>query len=89
MIFLIEYDRSEGRLVTIREFDERQRREAEDTRLKIEVDDNGKHGDREVVLLEAENEDALRLTHRRYFEDLRQLLEQKRDCGQICAQSTT
>jgi hypothetical protein len=89
MIFLIEYDRSEGRLVTIREFDGRQRREAEDTRLKIEVDDNGKHVDREIVLLEAENEDALRLTHRRYFEDLRQLLEQKRDSPQIGTQSTT
>lgn len=84
MIFLIEYDRSEGRLVTIREFDERQRREAEDARLKIEVEDNGKHVDREVVLLEAENEEAVRLTHRRYFEDLRQLLEQKGDCRQTC-----
>jgi len=44
-------------------------------RLQIEVDDNGKELDREVVLLEAESEDALRITHRRYFEDLRQMLE--------------
>jgi hypothetical protein len=79
MIFLIEYDRSEGRIVTFRKFDERQRREAEDLRLEIEVNDNGKHADREVVLLEAENEEALRLTHGRYFEDLRQLLENRRD----------
>jgi hypothetical protein len=60
--------------VAIREFEGQQRREAEDSRLKIEIEDNGKHLDREVVLLEAESEDALRLTHRRYFEDLRQLL---------------
>ena len=77
MIFLIEYDRSEGRIVTFRNFDNLQRREAEDARLQIEVDDNGKELDREVVLLEAESEDALRLTHRRYFEDLRQILEVK------------
>ena len=75
MIFLIEYNRSEGRIVTLREFDDRQRREAENARLELEVDDNGKELDREVVLLEAESEDALRLTHRRYFEDLRQMLE--------------
>jgi hypothetical protein len=77
MIFLIEYDRSEGQIVTFRNFDNLQRREAEDARLQIEVDDNGKELDREVVLLEAESEDALRLTHRRYFEDLRQMLEVK------------
>jgi hypothetical protein len=75
MIFLIEYNRSEGRIVTFRNFDNSQRREAEDSRLELEVDDNGKELDREVVLLEAESEDALRVTHRRYFEDLRQMLE--------------
>jgi hypothetical protein len=75
MIFLIEYNRSEGRIVTFREFDDRQRREAEDSRLQIEVADDNKEADCEVVLLEAESKDALRLTHRRYFEDLRQMLE--------------
>ena len=75
MIFLIEYDRTEGHIVTFRNFDDSQRRQAEDARLEIEVDDNGKEADREVVLLEAESEDALRLTHRRYFEDLRQMLQ--------------
>ncbi len=73
MIFLIEYNRSEGRIVAFREFDDRQRREAEDARLQIEVKGNGKEVDCEVVLLEAKNEDALRVTHRRYFEDLRQI----------------
>ena len=74
-IFLIEYDRGEGRIVTLRTFDEQQRKEAEDLRLDIEVRDNGKEIDREVVLLEAADEDALRITHRRCFEDLRQMLE--------------
>ena len=79
MIFLIEYKRSEGRIVTFRDFDGSQRREAEDSRLGIELDLNRKGIDHEVVLLEAASKDALRLTHRRYFEDLRQILED--NCG--------
>jgi hypothetical protein len=74
MIFLIEYNRSEGRIVTFRDFADSQRREAEDLRLGIELDLNHKGVDHEVVLLEAENEDALRRTHQRYFKDLRQIL---------------
>lgn len=79
MIFLIEYNRSEGSIVTFRDFDGSQRREAEDSRLGIELDLNRKGIDHEVVLLEAASEDALRLTHRRYFKDLRQILEDNRD----------
>ena len=79
MIFLIEYNRSEGSIVTFRSFDDSQRREAENLRLEIELDLNRKEVGYEVVLLEAESEDALRLTHRRYFENLHQILSTKRD----------
>jgi hypothetical protein len=79
VIFLIEYNRSEGSIVTFRTFDDSQRREAENARLDIELALNRNGVGYEVVLLEAENEDALRRTHRRYFEDLRQILSQKRD----------
>lgn len=75
MIFLIEYKRSEGRIVAFRTFDDSERWKAEDSRIEIELDDNRKGVDHEVVLLEAASEDALRRTHRRYFEDLRQILE--------------
>jgi len=75
MIFLIEYDRREGQIVTFRDFDDSQRREAEDSRLGIELDLNRQGIDHEVVLLDAASEEALRRTHRRYFEDLRQILE--------------
>jgi hypothetical protein len=40
----------------------------------MELDLNSRGVEREVVLLEAENEAALRRTHRRYFEDLAQLV---------------
>jgi len=75
MIFLIEYNRSEGRVLTFRNFDESQRQDAEDLRLNIELALNRKGVDHEVVLLEAESEDALRRTHQRYFADLTQLLK--------------
>ena len=74
MIFLIEYDRKEGRIVTFRDFDDSQRRKAEDSRLGVELELNRNGIDHEVVLLDAASEDALRVTHRRYFEDLRQIL---------------
>ena len=75
MIFLIEYNRSEGSIVSFRDFDDSQRREAEDSRLGIELDLNRKGIDHEVVLLEAASKDALHRTHQRYFADLTQILK--------------
>ena len=73
MLFLIEYDRSGGRLVTFRVFDDSERHKAEDTRLELELDLNRLGTEREVVLLEAGSQEALRRTHRRYFQDLAEL----------------
>ena len=69
MIFLIEYNRAEGRIVTFKPFDDADRVKAEKLRLDIELDLSRKSIDNEVVLLEAASEEALRRTHRRYFED--------------------
>jgi hypothetical protein len=77
MIFLIEYNQGEGRIVTIRNFDDSQLREAEDSRLEIELALNRNGINHEVVLMDAACEVDLRRTHRRYFEDLRQILEPK------------
>ena len=51
MIFLIEYNQSEGRIVTIRNFDDSQLREAEDSRLEIELALNRNGIDHEVDLV--------------------------------------
>ena len=75
MIFLIEYNRPEGRIVTFKVFEDSERRKAADSRLEIELDLNRRGVDHEVVLLEAASEAALRRTHRRYFEDLSQIVE--------------
>ncbi len=73
MIFLIEYDRTRGRIVTFKAFDDVERKNAEDSRLLLEIELGRLGTEREVVLLEAASEEALRRTHRRYFEDLSEL----------------
>jgi hypothetical protein len=63
-----------SQIVTSRNFDGSQRREAEDLRLDIELELYRKGIEHEVVLLKAANEDAVRRTHRRYFESLTEIL---------------
>jgi len=73
MFFLIEYDRSSGQLVTLQTFDSSKRQRATDSQLTVELRLHRSGIDREVVLLEAASEGAIRLTHARYFEGLQQL----------------
>lgn len=74
MIFLIEYNRSDGRIITLETFEDSKRLSAEDTRLEMELRLNRLGVEHEIVILEAESEEALRRTHRRYFEDLAELV---------------
>jgi hypothetical protein len=73
MIFLIHYNRSAGEIVKLKEFDDSERSRAEDDRLALELELIGKKNGDEVCLLEARSQEALRHTHRRYFESLRTL----------------
>lgn len=73
MFFLIEYNRSNGTMVRMLEFDDVSRQTADDTRLELELRLNRQGIQHEVVLLDAPNEEALRHTHGRYFEDLAEL----------------
>lgn len=75
MIFLIEYDRSRGELVTIEPFSDSDRAVAENARLSRELKLHERGVRHEVVLLQAASEDALRETHRRYFVDIATLAE--------------
>lgn len=81
MIFLIEYNRPSGKIVTSRTFGDTQRHIAQEMRLSLELDLNRSGIDHEVVLLDAENEAALRRTHRRYFEDIHGILSSTLDPG--------
>jgi len=75
MIYLIEYNRPEGRLVTFKVFEQSERSKAEHLRLEIELELNRRKIEHEVVLLEAPSEAALRRSHLRYFADLREIVE--------------
>ena len=73
MLFLVEYDRSLGSVAQITVYEDSQRELAENARLHLELKLHSQGIEKEVVLLEASSEEALRLTHRRYFEDLAEL----------------
>lgn len=75
MMFLLEYDRSQGELLDIQSFDDSHRDAAENARLIRELTLHEKGLRREIVLLQAASEDALRETHRRYFADIATLAE--------------
>jgi len=70
MVFLIEYARSEGRIVRMFEFRDADRAKAENARLELELRLNREAIDHEIVLLDAASEKALRRTHGRYFDEL-------------------
>jgi hypothetical protein len=75
MLFLIEYNRKQGRMVTFRSFADSEGVTAQDQRLELELELNATDVDHEVVILEAESEAAIRLSHARYFYDLHELVE--------------
>lgn len=70
MLYLIEYDRDESHLVRMQTFPDTARTQAENARLELEIALNQRGVHHEVVILEAASEDALKRTHRRYFDDL-------------------
>lgn len=70
MLFLIEYSREQGQLVRLDAFPMPRRAEAENARLELELALNTRGVVHEVVILEAASEEALRRTHRRYFDDV-------------------
>ena len=75
MLFLIQYNRSEGQIVEIREYPDTARADASAARLELELRLHRQDIQHEVVILEAPDQAALRLTHLRYFEGVRAIAE--------------
>jgi hypothetical protein len=67
MWFLLNYDRQQGVIVTLSTFSDFHREQADEARLNLELKLSRENVEREIVLLEAEDEAALRKTHQRYF----------------------
>ena len=76
MLFLIEYDRPSGTLVQFRKFEETDRQAAHSARLELELKVNRENLPREVVILDAPSEEAVRHTHGRYFKGLPELVKE-------------
>ena len=74
MLFLIQYDRRLGRIVSLKRFTDDQRLMAGKARLDLEIELQRRGQNHEVVVLEAASEEALRKTHGRYFDDVEHLL---------------
>ncbi len=68
MVFLIQYDRSPGKVVRLDTYADSDLARAEEERLAIELELNRQGVNHEVLLLDAASEEALRMTHQRYFE---------------------
>ena len=75
MVFLIKFNRRESRIVVLQEFLDNDRSLAEDKRLQMELELGKSDSEHELVLLEAENEEALHQTHGRYFDSMRDIVE--------------
>lgn len=84
MIYLIEYDRSSGKLLRDPlEFDEDDRPKAQALRLEKELQEAG-NLDREILLLEAASFDDLTNNHGRYFASIEELtLRIQRDLNDV------
>lgn len=80
MIFLIDYDRESSQLIDSSQFDDSERSDAEKARLQLEMNYLSLGLRHEIVLLQAASESDLRKTHRRYFEELDQIVR-FRDSG--------
>jgi hypothetical protein len=74
MLFLIEYNRKQGRIVNLERFVDSDRREAQDRLLELELRFHAEVVQHEVVLLEADCEETIRKTHPHYFYDLPELI---------------
>jgi len=78
--FLIIFDRSESRVLSLEAFEDP--REAIRERFLAERRHRGNH-DIEIVVLGAQSKAALKATHARYFEDFKQLARQAAQRMQI------
>ncbi len=74
MLFLIEYDRLRGEIVSMTAHTDDCRPQVDEARLQAELRLRREAIRREVVVLEAANEGALRRTHARYFKSARALV---------------
>ncbi len=75
----MQYDRDQVELVSMKKYEDSEKKEAERERLELELDLLERGAKHEVVLLVANSEEVIRKTHRRYFENASQISESSKD----------
>jgi hypothetical protein len=76
MFVLIEYDVPRSERVSLKTFPDSEWKAAMDARLDLELDlHRRKIPDREVVVLQADSMETLKVTHGRYFKTLEELFD--------------
>jgi hypothetical protein len=73
-LFVVAYDKSAQRLIAFEQLPSSQRTAADKRRSELEVANQGRVGDVEVVVLEAPSKKALLSTHSRYFRSAEELV---------------
>lgn len=80
-LFILVYDRTQQKLLELREFADTDRVRAEAFRLERQRRSLSGNLDQEIVLFQAESEDVLRRTHGSYFLSNRELLDRAREAA--------
>ncbi len=75
MIFVVVYDRKAGAVLETRRFANEQLSDAKAYRQRCELQHAARSDEVEVVILDAENEEALKQTHGRYFGGAQEMLD--------------
>lgn len=74
MLFLIEYDRLRGEIVSLSTYADDQRKLVDEARLQLELKLCREGTKKEVVVMEAADQEALQKTHARFFKSAQALL---------------
>jgi hypothetical protein len=75
MIYLVQYDRKQGKILDKKAFPSTDRAFAQRERLTIELEFRKSGMPYEVVLLEAADEEILKRIHQRYFKSASEIVE--------------
>lgn len=79
MLFLLEYDREKGVVISLGRFRDADAAAANSARLDREIELNRRGVRHEIVLLDAASDEDLRRTHRRYFAGIVELTSASSD----------
>jgi hypothetical protein len=77
MLFLIEYSRSQGKLISLKSFPDTEWNAVMDERLELELDlFHRKVQDHDALVFQSDSLETLKVTHGNYFKTLEELFDE-------------